>query len=43
MDPADGIPPDELQGRRWRLTHAFPACLAGYVGFDETCIQYLTR
>ena len=30
MDPADGIPPDELGERRERLAHAFPAGLAGY-------------
>ena len=43
MDPADGIPPDELAERRARLAHAFPAGLAGYVVFDEKYIQYLTR
>ena len=43
MDPASGIPPDELDERRERLAHAFPAGLAGYVVFDEKYIQYLTR
>lgn len=43
MNPADGIPPDELDERRERLVGTFPAGLAGYVVFDEKYIQYLTR